>query len=138
MTIQTVHFVGLTVLITLVKFEVYRASIFSNPKRPWLFDEADATARRIEEETLATASSTAIEEDDGIEILQVYSKHISKLMLEAVKSRSSSGSASRSASASGSARSLLPPQGRWYGRFFCETSMQVCQGTRFEEWTHCE
>ncbi|PSS17280.1 MFP1 attachment factor like [Actinidia chinensis var. chinensis] len=56
-------------------------------------DEANATARRIEEETFAAASAAAIEEDDGIEILQVYSKHISKLMLEAVKSRSASGSA---------------------------------------------
>ena len=30
-------------------------------------------ARRIEEETFATAAAAGIEEDDGIEILQVYS-----------------------------------------------------------------
>lgn len=28
--------------------------------------------------------------------------------------------------------------GRWYGCLCCETSMQVCQGTCFEEWTPCE
>lgn len=55
-------------------------------------DEANATARTIEEEAFAAAGGSASAEDDGIETLQVYSKEISKRMLEAVKSRSSSGS----------------------------------------------
>ncbi|XP_057502583.1 MFP1 attachment factor 1-like [Actinidia eriantha] len=55
--------------------------------------EASTTARRIEEEAFAATSASATADDDGIEILQVYSKDISKRMLEAVKSRSASGSA---------------------------------------------
>ncbi|KNA23629.1 hypothetical protein SOVF_023290 [Spinacia oleracea] len=62
-------------------------------------DEASSTARAIEEEaynaaadssstTAADASSgPASSIDEGIEILQVYSKEISKRMLDAVKSR---------------------------------------------------
>jgi hypothetical protein len=51
-------------------------------------DDALATARRIEEEAFAAATASASTDDDGIEILQLYSKEISKRMLEAVKSRS--------------------------------------------------
>ncbi|GAB4852264.1 RNA polymerase III-inhibiting protein maf1 [Ancistrocladus abbreviatus] len=58
-------------------------------------DEASATAHSIEEEAFKAASATggsapdaaAASIDDGIEILQVYSKEISKRMLDAVKSR---------------------------------------------------
>lgn len=50
-------------------------------------DEADAVARAIEDEAYATANGSPPTVDDGIEILQVYSKEISKRMLEAVKGR---------------------------------------------------
>ncbi|CAL5332484.1 unnamed protein product [Camellia sinensis] len=56
-------------------------------------DDADATAHRIEDEAFGAASASASADDDGIEILQIYSKEISKRMLDAVKSRSASGSA---------------------------------------------
>ncbi|KAL9446247.1 hypothetical protein AB3S75_014004 [Citrus x aurantiifolia] len=51
-------------------------------------DEADFTARFIENDAFSVADAAASAEDDGIEVLQVYSKEISKRMLEAVKSRS--------------------------------------------------
>ncbi|PHT30436.1 MFP1 attachment factor 1 [Capsicum baccatum] len=51
-------------------------------------DEASDAARRIEEEAFGAAGSTANGNDDGIEILEVYSKEISKRMIETVKSRS--------------------------------------------------
>lgn len=54
--------------------------------------EAIVTARRIEEEAFSSASASASTDDDGIEILQGYSKEISKRMLETVKSRSGSAS----------------------------------------------
>ncbi|KAI3686865.1 hypothetical protein L1987_80554 [Smallanthus sonchifolius] len=51
--------------------------------------EADSVARRIEEEAFsAVPASPATDGDDGIEILQSYSKEISKRMLDFVKSRS--------------------------------------------------
>ncbi|KAL6957827.1 RNA polymerase III-inhibiting protein maf1 [Sarracenia purpurea var. burkii] len=56
-------------------------------------DEAAATAARLEDEAFATAGASASADDDGIEILQVYSKEISKRMLETVKSRSAKISA---------------------------------------------
>uniref|UniRef100_A0A5B7AWR0 Putative MFP1 attachment factor 1-like n=1 Tax=Davidia involucrata TaxID=16924 RepID=A0A5B7AWR0_DAVIN len=55
-------------------------------------EEASAAARRIEDEAFSAAAASASADDDGIEILQVYSKEISKRMLEAVKSRSASAS----------------------------------------------
>ncbi|KAH7848438.1 hypothetical protein Vadar_002723 [Vaccinium darrowii] len=56
-------------------------------------DAADA-ARRIEDEAFAAAAAVASADadEDGIEVLQVYSKEISKRMLDAVKSRSVTGS----------------------------------------------
>ncbi|KAI3821339.1 hypothetical protein L1987_08905 [Smallanthus sonchifolius] len=52
-------------------------------------DEADSVARHIEEEAFsAVPASPATDGDDGIEILQAYSKEISKRMLDFVKSRS--------------------------------------------------
>lgn len=56
-------------------------------------EEAGEAARRIEDEAFAAASASVKGDDDGIEILQVYSKEISKRMLAAVKSRSASASA---------------------------------------------
>ncbi|KAA8528487.1 hypothetical protein F0562_035842 [Nyssa sinensis] len=66
-------------------------SVLSNRYGSMPDDEASAAARRIEDEALSIASATSSTDDDGIEILQVYSKEISKRMLEAVKSRSTSG-----------------------------------------------
>lgn len=51
-------------------------------------DEASYIARQIEVDAFAAAGSTATDTDDGIEILQVYSKEISKRMIDTVKSRS--------------------------------------------------
>lgn len=51
-------------------------------------DEASEAAKRIEEEAFAAAGASASSDDDGIEILQVYSKEISRRMLDTVKSRS--------------------------------------------------
>ncbi|OWM80660.1 MFP1 attachment factor 1-like [Punica granatum] len=53
-------------------------------------EEAASTARQIEEEAFAAAGGAAAADDDGIEILQIYSKEVSKRMLECVKSRSPS------------------------------------------------
>ncbi|KAL6010233.1 RNA polymerase III-inhibiting protein maf1 [Asimina triloba] len=56
-------------------------------------EEAASAARTIEEEAFSAASSKfgdnnpASDEDDGIEMLQIYSKEISKRVLEAVKAR---------------------------------------------------
>lgn len=55
-------------------------------------DEASATARLVEEEAFTAAGGSPNADDDGIEILQVYSREISKRMLEAVKMRAASGS----------------------------------------------
>eukprot|EP00262_Sarcandra_glabra_P006165 TRINITY_DN18296_c0_g1_i1.p1 TRINITY_DN18296_c0_g1~~TRINITY_DN18296_c0_g1_i1.p1 ORF type:complete len:173 (-),score=31.63 TRINITY_DN18296_c0_g1_i1:268-726(-) len=51
-------------------------------------DEASSAARSIEQEAFSAASvSYHGDDDDGIEILQIYSKEISKRMLDSVKSR---------------------------------------------------
>ncbi|OVA02036.1 WPP domain [Macleaya cordata] len=62
-------------------------------------DEASSTARVIEEEAFSAATSASGDngssttaEDDGIEILQIYSKEISKRMLEAVKAKAATAS----------------------------------------------
>lgn len=55
-------------------------------------DKASSLARLIEEEAFTAAGGSASSEDDGIEILQVYSKEISKRMLDTVKSRATSTS----------------------------------------------
>ncbi|KAI4389879.1 hypothetical protein MLD38_002053 [Melastoma candidum] len=53
-------------------------------------DEASEAARAIEEEAFNAAggASTAAPDDDGLQILQIYSKEISKRMLDSVKARS--------------------------------------------------
>ncbi|XVF64131.1 hypothetical protein PTKIN_Ptkin09bG0142900 [Pterospermum kingtungense] len=50
-------------------------------------DEASATAKSIEEEAFLVAGESFSPEDDGIETLQLYSKEISKRMLDTVKAR---------------------------------------------------
>lgn len=55
-------------------------------------DEASSVARLIEEEAFTAAGGSASAEDDGIEILQVYSKEISKRMLDTVKARATAAS----------------------------------------------
>ncbi|CAJ1973432.1 unnamed protein product [Sphenostylis stenocarpa] len=55
-------------------------------------DEASAAARQIEDEAFAVAAGSSSSDNDGIEILQVYSKEISKRMLETVKSKGTAGS----------------------------------------------
>lgn len=68
-------------------------SVLSNRYGTIPQEEASAAARVIEEEAFATAGGSAAADDDGIQILQVYSKEISKRMLDAVKTRASSVSA---------------------------------------------
>lgn len=55
-------------------------------------DEASKAARLIEEEAFSAASGSGSAEDDGIEVLQVYSREISRRMLETVKNRAATGS----------------------------------------------
>ncbi|KAK1269920.1 MFP1 attachment factor 1 [Acorus gramineus] len=67
-------------------------------------DEAAIAARLIEEEAFSGASSsssadTTAGEDDGIGILQIYSKEISRRMIETVKARAASSSPDASAGA---------------------------------------
>ncbi|XP_073306718.1 MFP1 attachment factor 1-like [Primulina huaijiensis] len=49
-------------------------------------EEAVDAAKRIEEEAFETVGAEATADNDGIEILQVYSKETSRRMLETVKS----------------------------------------------------
>ncbi|TKY75015.1 MFP1 attachment factor 1 [Spatholobus suberectus] len=56
-------------------------------------DEASAAARQIEDEAFAVAGGSSASDNDGIEILQVYSKEISKRMLDTVKAKATAGSA---------------------------------------------
>ncbi|KAJ9186790.1 hypothetical protein P3X46_002324 [Hevea brasiliensis] len=56
-------------------------------------DEAETAARRIEDEAFVVASKATSAEEDGLEILQLYSKEISRRMLETVKARPRSDSA---------------------------------------------
>ncbi|CAA7048007.1 unnamed protein product [Microthlaspi erraticum] len=56
-------------------------------------EEAAAVAKSIEEEAYGVASNAVSDDDDGIKILEVYSKEISKRMLETVKDRSASANA---------------------------------------------
>ncbi|MBA0775304.1 hypothetical protein Gotri_010458 [Gossypium trilobum] len=50
-------------------------------------EEASAAAKLIEEEAFSVAGASFSTDEDGIEILQVYSKEISKRMLDTVKAR---------------------------------------------------
>ncbi|ESQ44754.1 hypothetical protein EUTSA_v10003281mg [Eutrema salsugineum] len=49
--------------------------------------EASSVAKSIEEEAYGVASAAVVGDDDGIEILKAYSKEISKLVLDSVKTR---------------------------------------------------
>lgn len=64
-------------------------------------EEASEIAKRIEEEAFNVAGASASADDDGIEILQLYSKEISKRMLETVKSRSGAAAPESKASVEG-------------------------------------
>ncbi|XP_010481910.1 PREDICTED: WPP domain-containing protein 1 [Camelina sativa] len=50
-------------------------------------EEASSVAKSIEDEAHAVASAAVVGDDDGIEILKVYSKEISKRMLESMKAK---------------------------------------------------
>ncbi|GMI64929.1 hypothetical protein HRI_000162200 [Hibiscus trionum] len=52
-------------------------------------EEASSVAKSIEEEAFSLAGAAFSPDVDGIEILQMYSKEISKRMLDTVKSRAS-------------------------------------------------
>ncbi|QCD99008.1 MFP1 attachment factor 1-like [Vigna unguiculata] len=56
-------------------------------------DEASAAARQIEGDAFSAAGASVATSADGIETLQLYSKEISKRMLDAVKTRAPPGSA---------------------------------------------
>ncbi|KAK7310792.1 hypothetical protein RJT34_08525 [Clitoria ternatea] len=58
-------------------------------------DEASAAARQIEDDSFSAASCSSAGEDN-IEILQLYSKEISKRMLDTVKARAPPASATAS------------------------------------------
>ncbi|KAK8581026.1 hypothetical protein V6N13_144076 [Hibiscus sabdariffa] len=55
-------------------------------------EEASAVAKLIEEEAFSVADASSSTDEDGIEILQVYSKEISKRMLDTVKTRANAAS----------------------------------------------
>ncbi|XP_010461513.1 PREDICTED: WPP domain-containing protein 2-like [Camelina sativa] len=55
-------------------------------------DEAATVAKSIEEEAYGVASNAVSGDDDGVKILELYSKEISKRMLESVKARSDNAS----------------------------------------------
>lgn len=48
-------------------------------------DEAAAASHQIEDEAFSAAGNSSSSDDDGIQILQLYSKEISKRMLDTVK-----------------------------------------------------
>ncbi|KAJ1400383.1 WPP domain [Sesbania bispinosa] len=56
-------------------------------------DEASAAARQIEDEAFAAAGGSSATDSDDIKILQVYSKEISKRMLDTVKARAATPAA---------------------------------------------
>ncbi|XP_030970934.1 MFP1 attachment factor 1-like, partial [Quercus lobata] len=71
-----------------------RQSILSKCYGTLPSDEASFAARLIEIEAFSTAATSASAEDNGIEILQVYSHEISRKMLNTVKTRASFAAAS--------------------------------------------
>ncbi|KDP32009.1 hypothetical protein JCGZ_12470 [Jatropha curcas] len=64
-------------------------SSFTNRYGTFPLEEAVATAKVIEEDSFRAAAVSGVEDDAcrGIEILQVYSKEISKRLLEMVKNQ---------------------------------------------------
>jgi hypothetical protein len=52
-------------------------------------DESSVAARKIEDEAFSVADAFSSSDNDSIKILEVYSKEISKRMIETVKARSS-------------------------------------------------
>lgn len=74
-------------------------------------DEAASAARAIEEEAFNAAGGAAAADDDGIEVLQIYSKEISKRMLDSVKTRAVAATASPAATPEGGASPAPAPGG---------------------------
>ncbi|XP_059310508.1 MFP1 attachment factor 1-like [Lycium ferocissimum] len=74
-------------------------SILSKRYGTFPLEEASKTAKVIEEDAFnaAGSSSSASGDDDGVKILQDYSKEISKRMLDVVKSRSTAAAPSTEA-----------------------------------------
>ncbi|XP_039027055.1 MFP1 attachment factor 1-like [Hibiscus syriacus] len=71
-------------------------------------DEASSIAKTIEEEAFSLAGGAFFPDDNGIEILQMYSKEISKRMLDTVRSR---GAAAAAAAASDAPSGTETPSG---------------------------
>ncbi|XP_023545637.1 MFP1 attachment factor 1-like [Cucurbita pepo subsp. pepo] len=72
-------------------------------------EAATTIARVIEDEAYATADGSPTTVDDGIEILQVYSKEISKRMLEAVKGRAIPAAPTENGEKEGSSSPVVDP-----------------------------
>lgn len=70
-------------------------------------DEAAEAARLIEEEAYSFAASKANADDDGIEILQLYSREISKRTLETVKAKAAPDSTAENGSSSPAASATI-------------------------------
>ncbi|KAM5565781.1 MFP1 attachment factor 1-like [Rosa sericea] len=77
-------------------------------------DEANEESRRIEQDAFAAAGGSAATEvsgETGMKILQIYSKEISKRMLEVVKAKNAAASAAENgASETGSAAAAVPSE----------------------------
>lgn len=65
-------------------------SVLSKRYGPMSPDDAASAARGIEQDAFSSAAANSHSVDEGIEILQGYSKVISRRMLESLKSRSAS------------------------------------------------
>ncbi|CAK8569474.1 unnamed protein product [Lathyrus sativus] len=63
-------------------------SILSKRYGTLSLDEASVAASQIEAESFSIADDSSSPDDDSIQILEVYSKEISKRMIETVKTRS--------------------------------------------------
>ncbi|CAH9144878.1 unnamed protein product [Cuscuta epithymum] len=74
-------------------------------------EEASEIAKRIEEEAFNAAAESAgsVDGDDGLEVLQVYSKEVSKRMLDTVKSRSATSPVPESKPSEIDEKSDAPP-----------------------------
>ncbi|CAN0873037.1 MFP1 attachment factor 1 [Linum grandiflorum] len=72
-------------------------------------EEASEAARRIEEEAFAASVDFASADEDGLQILQHYSKEISKRMLETVKAHSETATATDNISPATPPLDVAPP-----------------------------
>ncbi|GLT93546.1 hypothetical protein SLE2022_113360 [Rubroshorea leprosula] len=74
-------------------------------------EEGAAVAKSIEDEAFKVADASFSPGSDGIEILQLYSKEISKRMLDTVKARAGEAASPAAPSASAAVDSSAPPTG---------------------------